>query len=174
MLIIASTDLQKEIVEGERVRSHTLRSKTGSWVFYFQRSGFRFPFLSSRVRWERKSRSVRLTLLFCFAGWRAEPPSRSSTPETPAGPRDSSLLPRLWDGEPQRWCKSVEAQFHFSTDSILGWLLVWESRSGSFFIKRLFLYEWNGGCLFQLPELFPEEKWKRKELLIMSSCSWYL
>lgn len=26
-------------------------------------------------------------------------------PETLAGLRDSSLLPRLWDGEPQRWCK---------------------------------------------------------------------
>lgn len=99
--------------------------------FIFNGAAFVSHFSRLAYGGEKKQLSATdIIVLFCW--WRAEPPSRSSTPETPAGPRDSSLLPRLWDGEPQRWCKSAKARFHFSTDSILGWLLVWESRSGSF------------------------------------------
>lgn len=68
MLIIASTDLQKEIVEGERVRSHTQRSKTDRWVFFiFNKAAFvsHFPRLAYGGE---KSSSARLTLLCCSAG----------------------------------------------------------------------------------------------------------
>lgn len=65
MLIIASTDLQKEIVDGERVSS-MLCSKTDSWEIYFERSAFYFLFLSFHIVLKEQP-SVKL-MCFCSAG----------------------------------------------------------------------------------------------------------
>lgn len=65
MLIIASTDLQKEIVEGERV-SHMLRSKSDSWGFILKGAAFVSHF--SRLAYgEILQPSVtELFVLFCW------------------------------------------------------------------------------------------------------------
>lgn len=91
MLVVASTDLQKEIVEGERV-SHT--------VLYLNRAAF-----VSEIRVRCSVSFIKSVNSNVFCLLRVELPLKSSMPETLAGPRDSSLLPRLWGGEPQRWCK---------------------------------------------------------------------
>ena len=62
-----------------------------------------------------------------YSSLRVQPPLRSSTPETHAGLRDSSLLPRPWDGEPQRWCKSYRTislchDRHFIYTLLANWL----------------------------------------------------
>lgn len=91
MLIIASTDLQKEIVEGGRVSHPDLN--LSPTVFVSKISSSRsVPFRKTANR-----------TTFCLL--RVQLPLRSSMLETLAGLRDSFLLPRLWDGEPQRWCK---------------------------------------------------------------------
>lgn len=65
MLIIASTDLQKEIVEGERV-SHTLCSKTDSWGFILKGASFVFHFSRLACAEKQQPSATENFALFCW------------------------------------------------------------------------------------------------------------